>query len=199
MAQCDGQHLGHVPPRAANQNAAAGEVHTDESAETAKTSHGAKAGDTAEPSDTADVCASSDGTSAHVGTASDTANVIVRSPMDAKRPASTAHGDGDGDGDAVCGCHHRATPRGALVIEKDPLLGVVFRHADGSVYGNVPEPSALDVQTKLFSALRHLGFKEREVRAVLAELRAHAGLRGASLQDQLREALRRLRPPQARP
>jgi Holliday junction resolvasome RuvABC DNA-binding subunit len=57
-------------------------------------------------------------------------------------------------------------------------------------------PQALDAQTKLFSALRHLGFKEREIRVVLAQLRAEPGLRGASLQDQLREALRRLHPPQ---
>jgi hypothetical protein len=49
---------------------------------------------------------------------------------------------------------------------------VVFRHADGSVYGAVLEPQALDAQAKLFSALRHLGLKEREVRVVLTELRA---------------------------
>jgi hypothetical protein len=99
----------------------------------------------------------------------------------------------------LCGCHHRATHRGSLLIEKDPGGGVVFRHGDGSVYGGAVQPQALGAQAKLFSALRHLGFKEREVRAVLADLRADPALRGVSLQDQLREALRRLHPPQPRP
>jgi hypothetical protein len=99
----------------------------------------------------------------------------------------------------ICGCHHRATHRGALLIENDPPLGVTFRHADGTLYGKDLEPHAADVQTKLFSALRHLGFREREVRAVLAELRGDAVIPSASLQDLLRAALRRLRPPQPRP
>jgi hypothetical protein len=99
----------------------------------------------------------------------------------------------------LCGCHHRATHSGALLIDKDSQGGVVFRHADGSVYGHALDPQALAAQVKLFSALRHLGFKEREVRVVLAQLRAAPGLRGANLQDQLRDALRRLHPPQPRP
>jgi hypothetical protein len=99
----------------------------------------------------------------------------------------------------ICGCHHRAAHSGALLIEKDTLGGVVFRHADGSVYGGALQPQALEAQAKLFSALRHLGFKEREVRAVLAELRAAPGLRDASVTELLREALRRLHPPQPRP
>jgi hypothetical protein len=99
----------------------------------------------------------------------------------------------------ICGCHHRATHRGTLLIENDPQGGVVFHHGDGSVYGGALQPQALEAQAKLFSALRHLGFKEREVRVVLTELRAAPGLRGASLQDQLREALRTLHPSQPRP
>jgi hypothetical protein len=99
----------------------------------------------------------------------------------------------------LCGCHHRATHSGSLLIEKDPQGGVVFRHADGSVYGAALQPQALAARAKLFSALRHLGFKEREVRVVLAELRAEPGLEGGSLQDELREALRRLHLSQPRP
>jgi hypothetical protein len=41
---------------------------------------------------------------------------------------------------------------------------------DGTLYGQPATPQAVDVQAKVFSALRHLGFREREVRAVLAEL-----------------------------
>jgi Holliday junction resolvase RuvA-like protein len=95
-----------------------------------------------------------------------------------------------------CGSHHRAVHRGALLIEKDAARGFRFRHADGSPYGDVLQPQVLEVQTKLFSALRHLGFKEREGRAVLAELLTDTEIQGASLQALLREALRRLRPPQ---
>jgi hypothetical protein len=94
----------------------------------------------------------------------------------------------------ICGSHHRAVHRGVLLIEKDATLGVRFRHADGPLYGNVLEPQRLDLHTKLFLALRHLGFKEREVRPVLAALAADPVVRGASLQALLREALRRLRP-----
>jgi Holliday junction resolvasome RuvABC DNA-binding subunit len=46
----------------------------------------------------------------------------------------------------------------------------------------------------VFSALCHLGFREREIQAALAELRADAGLREASTEQLLREALRRIRP-----
>jgi Holliday junction resolvase RuvA-like protein len=246
MAQCDGQQLGHVPPRAANQNAALG----------------------------LDVTASSDSSNAPVGVdatsglrvhempqggvESASLSTPIKQPpfgsarVDARAPASVAcdarphphprakqgippalrravllrdqhrcqvpgcrnttfldlhHIQLRSEGGrhelenmlTICGCHHRATHRGSLLIEKDAEGGVVFRHADGSVYGHALEPPALQAQAKLFSALRHLGFKEREVRAALAQLRADPGLRGASLQHQLREALRRLHPPQPRP
>jgi hypothetical protein len=98
----------------------------------------------------------------------------------------------------LCGSHHRAAHRGMLLIKNDAGGGLRFRHAGGAAYGCVLAPEARELQTKLFSALRHLGFKEREVRTVLAELRAEADLRAASLQNLLREALRRLHPAQAR-
>jgi Holliday junction resolvasome RuvABC DNA-binding subunit len=49
---------------------------------------------------------------------------------------------------------------------------VLFHHANGSVYGAALQPQALEAQAELFSALRHLGFKEREVRVAFAEVRA---------------------------
>jgi hypothetical protein len=99
----------------------------------------------------------------------------------------------------LCGAHHRAIHRGSLLIEKDVAGAVRFRHGDGSAYGQVPEPQALDMQAKLFSALRGLGFREGEVRAVLTALRQDEALRDASIQHLLREALRRIRPACARP
>jgi len=92
----------------------------------------------------------------------------------------------------VCGAHHRAAHRGQLVIEGDAHMGVRVRHADGTDYGQALQADALDVQAKLFSALRGLGFREREVREVLAELRQDEGLGGASVGQLLREGLRRI-------
>jgi hypothetical protein len=47
--------------------------------------------------------------------------------------------------------------------------GIRFRHADGSDYGQSPEPIAVDLRAKAFAALRGLGFREGEVRRALAE------------------------------
>jgi Holliday junction resolvasome RuvABC DNA-binding subunit len=83
--------------------------------------------------------------------------------------------------------------RGELSIEPGGEGVIRFRHADGTLYGQPATPQAVDVHTKVFSALRNLGFREREVRAVLAELQTdeHCETTAAGL---LREALRRIRP-----
>jgi len=94
----------------------------------------------------------------------------------------------------ICGTHHRATHQGTLLIQSDGTGGLSFFHADGTPYGQAIEPRALDVQARLFSALRNMGFKEGEVRAVIEELRRDDGLRGASIQELLREGLRWIRP-----
>jgi len=94
----------------------------------------------------------------------------------------------------ICSAHHRATHRGELLIERERDGTLTFRHADGSLYGDPTAPRAIDAHTKVFSALRHLGFREGEVKAVLAELRGDAELAGASVEGLLREALCRIRP-----
>jgi RuvA, C-terminal domain/HNH endonuclease len=97
----------------------------------------------------------------------------------------------------LCGAHHRAVHLGELNIELriEPggEAGLCFRHADGTLYGQPVAPHAVDVQAKVFSALRNLGFREREVQAVLAELRSDAGCETTAA-GLLREALRRIRP-----
>jgi len=55
-------------------------------------------------------------------------------------------------------------------------------------------PRPVDAHTKVYSALRHLGFREGEVKAVLAELRSDTALAGACVERLLREALCRIRP-----
>jgi Holliday junction resolvasome RuvABC DNA-binding subunit len=77
-------------------------------------------------------------------------------------------------------------------------VGGRFRHADGTEYGQALQPQALDIFAKLFSALRGLGFREREIQVVLAELRRDDGLRGASIEALLREGLRRIQLPNLR-
>jgi 5-methylcytosine-specific restriction endonuclease McrA len=97
----------------------------------------------------------------------------------------------------LCTAHHRAAHRGELIIEKSeakPDTPPIFRHADGTLYGQPLRAESADKHAKIFSALRHLGFREREVQAVLAELSADASLRDAPTAHLLRETLRRIRP-----
>jgi Holliday junction resolvasome RuvABC DNA-binding subunit len=65
---------------------------------------------------------------------------------------------------------------------------------DGSAYGSPVSPRLVDAHAKVFAALRHLGFRESEVKTVLGELRDDADLDGASVERLLREALCRIRP-----
>jgi HNH endonuclease len=114
---------------------------------------------------------------------------------------------------SVCGAHHRAVHRGQLVIECD-ASGLRFLHADGRPYGEF-SPPMLDkrrpdlerdvIESKVASGLRHLGFRDADVRAVLAELREPTSAGKKSADDAsapcamttewlLREALVRLGP-----
>jgi Holliday junction resolvasome RuvABC DNA-binding subunit len=70
---------------------------------------------------------------------------------------------------------------------------------DGSEYGRAETPHAIAAHTQVFSALHRLGFRERDVRDVLGELRKQNDLREASNERLLREALQRLAPPRVRP
>jgi 5-methylcytosine-specific restriction endonuclease McrA len=92
----------------------------------------------------------------------------------------------------LCTAHHRATHRGELIIEPT-AQGLSFQHADGTPYGEAVTPSSIDTHAKIFGALRNLGFREREARAVLVELRNDASLRHAPTELLLREALCRIR------
>jgi hypothetical protein len=98
---------------------------------------------------------------------------------------------------AICGAHHRAAHGGQLVIEGTATT-VRVRHADGTEYGRAVRPQPLDAQTKVFSALRGLGFREGEVRAVLAQLLTEDELAAATTEQWLRAALARLTSSRAR-
>jgi hypothetical protein len=71
----------------------------------------------------------------------------------------------------VCSAHHRALHRGHLLIEGTPATGLVFRHADGTVYRGVVSPTGVTAQTQAFHALRRLGFREGDARRALDRVR----------------------------
>jgi 5-methylcytosine-specific restriction endonuclease McrA len=109
------------------------------------------------------------------------------------RPRSEGGDNTLGNLISLCTAHHRAAHRGELLIETT-AEGLSYRHADGTAYGEAVIASSIDAHAKVFSALRNLGFREREARAVLTELRSDARLRGAPAEHLLREALCRIRP-----
>ena len=97
---------------------------------------------------------------------------------------------------------------GALVIVRGGAAQLLrFQHADGSSYGELgsspaaiplSDPIVLDVHAKVCAGLCRLGFREREVRAVLAQLRARLDGSTPTAAQLLRQALLRLTPHRAR-
>jgi hypothetical protein len=98
----------------------------------------------------------------------------------------------------LCSAHHRAAHRGEILIERGAGGALRVRHADGSAYGQRINPRALELQAKVFSALRNLGFREGDVRAALQPLPTEPSDAPASFSELLREALARLRRPDGR-
>jgi hypothetical protein len=92
----------------------------------------------------------------------------------------------------LCGAHHRAVHTGALVIEGYSSESLRFYHADGTPYGQPPDPHALDAQAKVFSGLRNIGFREGEARAVLDQLRRDPALAHLGVKELMRAALERI-------
>jgi hypothetical protein len=92
----------------------------------------------------------------------------------------------------LCGAHHRAAHRGELVVTGSAVTGLHFMHADGSRYGQAQEPRSAETYAKAFAALRGLGFREGEVRRVLAESRESGDKREATIEGVVRDALARL-------
>ena len=92
----------------------------------------------------------------------------------------------------LCSAHHRRLHRGRLVIEGRASSGFVFRHADGSAYGKPASPERADATSRAFRALTRLGYKERQARRALEQVRAHVGAGDEAL---LRAALRKLSEP----
>jgi len=69
-------------------------------------------------------------------------------------------------------------------------MNLVFRHADGSIYGSEVKPRAAAAQARAFAALRKLGFREGEVRRTLDQLRTNVDLDHGDTEGVVRAALR---------
>jgi hypothetical protein len=93
----------------------------------------------------------------------------------------------------LCCAHHRAVHEGRLIIEGRPSTGLVFKHADGTRYGGALDPVAADRNAQVFSALRTMGFKERDCRTAVE--RCSKNLASAATREEvLRAALGLLAP-----
>ena len=68
---------------------------------------------------------------------------------------------------ALCHRHHGAVHAGTLVVSGDADVRFVFRHADGTAYGQVADPVAIEIATKAFEALCGLGFKMTQARQLI--------------------------------
>jgi hypothetical protein len=214
MAHCDGQHIGRVAPRVANDRAPVGSptprqdahVGVDVHAENAVYAHPGAGVFISSPSTPALPRAKQS-----IPPALRRA-VVARDQRRCRVPGCRnsvyldVHHIGlrceGGPNEAenlitVCGAHHRAAHRGKLAIE-GTATAVRCRHADGSPYGRVVEPQALEARARTFAALRRLGFREGEVRAVLAQLERQGELTAATTEQWLRAALARLTPPRSR-
>jgi hypothetical protein len=89
---------------------------------------------------------------------------------------------------SLCGSHHAAVHRGALVIDGTASSGFSFRHADGTRYGGSLRPATVEATQEVLSTLEHLGFPSGRSRA-LVDAALAAGAPGDSA-ELLRMALR---------
>ena len=74
----------------------------------------------------------------------------------------------------LCGAHHDAVHRGALIVEGDANGTLVFRHADGTIYGDAPVTAGQQL-ADAFVGLKTMGWKEREARYAVDMVRPHVG------------------------
>jgi hypothetical protein len=197
MASCDGQHIGHVGMRPANDaasgaapNHAANDVGRDSGGALPESAHvGAltRAKQDVPPA-VRRMVLRRDNKRCRVPSCRNVAfldlhHIIPRSERGTHEPANLL---------TVCGAHHRALHRGEIAVEGDAGAVVHFRHADGTPYGEPVEPKALDVSAKVFAGLRGLGFREGEIRRTLAELRAEKSFRDLTAKGWLRAAIQRM-------
>ena len=195
MAECDGQHIGHIDglaPRAdvgAKRGAVAG-AHVD-------ANHGAwpgvqgaptRAKQSIPPARRRAVLRRGGGCCRVPGCRNATFVDVHH-----LRPRSEGGSDDVENLVTLCAAHHHAIHDGRLVCEGTPSTGLTFRHADGTPYGGAPWPTNVDARAKAFGALTQMGFRESEAKQAVGRIPNAAGV---TLDSLLREALRELVPPE---
>jgi hypothetical protein len=88
----------------------------------------------------------------------------------------------------LCTAHHHATHNGKLIATGSASSHLCFTHADGTPYGGALSPAVADARAKAFQALTCMGFREGEVRRAIARVPTSI----SSLEQLVRQALREL-------
>lgn len=91
----------------------------------------------------------------------------------------------------LCGAHHRMLHRGYLWIEGTVSSGLSFRHADGSLYGELPPASVVESAARAFAALRARGIGETAARLLVARAGLGSTSGGVPVKARRRAALGR--------
>jgi 5-methylcytosine-specific restriction endonuclease McrA len=89
----------------------------------------------------------------------------------------------------LCAAHHRAIHRGELFTQGTVANGLTFRHADGTPYGGSPCPRGAELRAKAHRALTGMGYREIEAKRALAKVPADSDV---ALEQLIRLTLREL-------
>ena len=173
MAECDGQHVGHVGPG------------SESNAHVGAPVRSTRATQTTPPALRRQVLRR-DGGRCRVPGCRNATYVDVHH----LRPRSEGGMNTLENLATLCGAHHRAIHAGKVVSEGTSSV-LTFLHADGTAYGASPSPASADVRAKAYRALTQLGFRESEAQRALARIPSNANL---TLEQLVRRTLRKLAP-----
>ena len=90
----------------------------------------------------------------------------------------------------ACSTHHRLLHQGRLIVEGTRSTGLVFKHADGTLYGAAPTPHEGEAAREAHQALRALGLEAAVARILIAGALRELG--GASSAVELVRAAMRI-------
>ncbi|HEX5098910.1 MAG TPA: hypothetical protein VFV94_05395 [Polyangiaceae bacterium] len=219
MAECDGQHIGHVDALSVHRDGA-GRAHVGvDGDETADACNGVDASTHPGAADDELARAHMGAVDAAIGRARVSAasvratqtippatrRAVLRRDGGKCRVPGCRHAvftephhiglrseGGDHDPEnllTLCGAHHLAVHRGRLSVT-GKASSPRFAHADGTSYGAVVGASSADARAKAFRALRALGFREGDATRALEKIPTTL----SSLEQIIRQALRELAP-----
>ncbi|HEX5098701.1 MAG TPA: HNH endonuclease [Polyangiaceae bacterium] len=188
MAECDGQHIGHVDAHVGVPRDVAGRAHVGAVGTAigrARTNAASGRATQTIPPATRRAVLRRDGGRCRVpgcrhATFTEPHHIGLRSEGGDHDPENLI---------TLCSAHHLAVHRGRLIVT-GTASSPHFTHADGTPYGAAVGAAAADVRAKAFQALRSLGFREGEAKRALAKTPNTV----SSLEQTIRQALRELAP-----